>query len=255
MKKITFGLLCMAFFSLTFESCIKETELPLENKAIKATHKTNYSTSKELINKGCTEEKRAYKWVGDKLDCREAGTGCTVNTSIVNQNNEVSISKSQILKLIELAGKNLSNHFETNDLSKEFPNLYDNYGNFKFQINNSKIDFTFPYLTIHDKDNNLLELFNYYLFVEDVEVLKAIKNTLSYDKRVSLDTNGGGVWNCLSSGNNFTSSNLKFNKNWISENPKFLNLPTLDKIIDINFDNENKLLIKTELGKYYGFEN
>lgn len=231
------------------------------------TNQTNSQNEQVSVNsldkrvKGATLEtkKRAYKWVNDKLDCSQDGSGCEVSARYVSATEKIDLSVIQLTKLIEIGSADLNKYIVHNNLRYEFPSFYNSEFFGKIAARKVKLLFEFPYLSVLDNEGKLMEVYNYESSVGNEKVDAALRKAGGYSKKVELNTNTNNpvVWKCISDGDNCKVSALRFNADWIAENYKYLHAPTKEAIKSVELskgENGNKILLRTESGNLYGVE-
>ncbi|MDR9399714.1 hypothetical protein [Salibacter sp.] len=199
------------------------------------------------------EEKRAYEWVDDKLDCSQPGSGCKVPSSSADAQDQFV---DQVLELINIGNNDLDNYFLNNDLSTEFPNLYNDDFLGKLVSGERNLNFEFPYLFINNDQDELVEVYNYESTLSDNNVLAQLQ-IASYSKEVAFSDDEGTVWECLQSGNNCKVSSVSFHAQWLASNPSYTFAPNIEDIDDIEISqdgNSNRILITSSSNEYYGVE-
>lgn len=253
-KSIFFGAIALSL-GVVLYSCEKEGISTND-----ATTQNDGTNARSIKASGTVvTEKRSYTWVGNKLDCSSAGSGCEVKAIIRTDNGDIDLSEIQVLRLIEIGKVDLNQYFLRNNLRSEFPGIYEGQFFGKVASGELTLDFQFPYLLFFDRQGNLERAFNYEATLSSDKVVAALRMMAAYDKKAELntDTSKPVVWKCISAGDNCQTSKISFNLDWAARNPHYLFPSTNERIesVEVSRDaNGNKLLLKTTSGKVYGVE-
>lgn len=255
MKKLIYGSLFLALTGIIFTSCKKENFANVNTDDVKTAELQKQAGAPGLLE----EKKRSYVWVNNKLDCSQDGSGCIVKSAYHNENGEIDLSVLQVRKLIEIANSNLNQYFINNDLSYEFPSLYE--PNVHLQINSRDLllTFEFPYLLMKNNQGDLVGAYSYESTLSDNGVLAALQAAGGYTKKASLNTdpNKPAVWKCTEAGDNCKVSSVSYNAQWLTENTGFLFAPTSENFVssEIVIDgNVKRLIAETTSGNHFGIE-
>lgn len=255
MKKLIYGGLFLALGGIIFVGCKKENVA-----TINTNDENSVNFQKQVGVAGQLEEKkRSYVWVNDKLDCSQDGSGCIVSSIYHTENGEIDLSVIQVLTLIELRNANLNQYFTNNDLSYEFPSLYESDVRLKIASGELRLTFEFPYLKLSTNQGSLERVFNYETTLSDKNVLAALQGAGNYTKKASLNTDPGtpAVWKCTEDGDNCKVSSIKYNAEWLADNPEFLFAPTTENIESsqvVHDGTVKRVIVRTVSGKHFGIE-
>lgn len=255
MKKLFYGCLFLALVGIGFISCNKEDNLISDSQVnTQEEIQASLSTIDQL-----EEKERKYTWVNEKLDCSQAGKGCIVKSLYHSVNGEVNLSEIQVLKLIEIGNVNLNQYFVHNDLSYEFPTLYESDMQVKIASNEFVLDFEFPYFKITNSQGVLEKVFNYETTLSNNDVLAALQNDGEYTKKVEFNTdpNKPAVWKCVVDGDNCKVNSISFNAQWLADNPQYLFAPTNENFESTEIDEDGihkRVIVKTVSGNHFGIQ-
>lgn len=250
-NKIIYGVFAIFFFGII--GCNKEAIVSIEKEVdFKLMQKNSTYKSFEL-----KEENRSFVWVNDKLDCSEKGVGCVVKSQYKGKEGVIDLSLIQVMKLINIGKENLNKYFCENDLSYEFPSLYEKEFIEKISSNSYNLTFEFPYFKVISDRGEIVKIYNYENYIIEPCIIEMLKDQGDYTHKISLSTTPGSVWKCLEPGDNCKVSKVKYDAKWLASNPEFLFIPKFEEIKSVEVDgdiNSQRILITTVYDNVFGIE-